>query len=232
MSRCVLNVAVGGWYPQGQQRLLDSLKSVGYTGHTLVWTEAYPPGSPTHAQLPYGFKAYALAAAVAAGHDSLLWLDASCWAVKPVEPLFDEIEREGHCFSTEVDPRFSTEPWKAGQWLKDEALATLGITRDEAMTIPLLGGMFMGVCLKHERSKRWLDDFIRICQDGHTLVGAMRNVGGSVSKDPRCLGHVADQAIAAVLAHRYGMALTNPPVWRDWYRPDIDERTVITARGM
>lgn len=224
MKRCVLNVAVGGWYPRGQERLVSSLKQHGFNGEILIWPHCYPPGSPDHNTLPYGFKSYAMQYAVEQGYETLLWLDASCWAVKSLEPLFLHIEEVGHVFSYEG--------WMAGQWLKDEALATLGVTRDEAMQIELLGGMFMGICLKHERSRKWLEAFIRICQDGHTLKGELRNVGGCVSNDPRCLGHVADQAVAAILAHQLGMPLTYPPVWRDWYKANPDERTVIVAQGM
>lgn len=224
MTRCILNVAVGGWYPKGQERLLASLRQVGYTEATLVWTGVFPPGSPTHDQVPYAFKSYAFDQAIAAGYRTLLWLDASCWAIKPLEPLFEEIEREGHCFSEEG--------WWAGQWLKDEALTTLGVTRDQALAMPLLGGMFMGISLEHERSRTWMQEFKRICQDQHTLVGPFRNVNGSVSPDTRCLGHVADQAIASVLAHQLGMKITRPPLWRDWAKPIPDPSTVIFAQGM
>lgn len=224
MKRCILNVAVGSWYPRGQQRLQASLRQFGYQGDCLFWCGQYPPGSPDHARLPYGFKAYAMQYAIELGYETLLWLDASCWAIRPIEPLFEHIESEGHVFSYEG--------WMAGQWLKDAALATLGVTRDEAMQVQLLGGMFMGVCLAHERSRKWAEAFIRICRDGHTLVGDLRNVGGSVSPDPRCLGHVADQAVASVLAHQLGMPLTFPPVWRDWYKANPDPKTVIFAQGM
>jgi hypothetical protein len=90
----------------------------------------------------------------------------------------------------------------------------------------------MGICLRHANASAWLDEFIRVCQDGTTLQGALRNVGGSVSSDPRCLGHVADQAVASVLAHNLGMGLTYPPQWRDWYKPLPDPSTIIVAQGM
>lgn len=229
MKRCILNVAVGAWYPAGQDRLVNSLKQFNFQGDVLLWKNQYPPGSPDHATLPYGFKSYAMQHALEKGYETLLWLDASCWAIQPLESLFDHIESVGHVFSAENPNGIG---WTAGQWLKDAALSKLGITRDEALKIELLGGMFMGVNTRHERSKAWLNAFIDICQDGHTLVGPLRNVNGSVSSDPRCLGHVADQAVASVIAHRLGMALTQPPVWRDWYKSVPDNRTVIAARGM
>lgn len=233
MKRCVINVAVGAWYPRGQDRLRASLQGVGFQGDFVSWRDTWPPGSPPHSALPYGFKSYAFQQAVSQGYETILWLDCSCWAVRPLEPLFDHIEQEGHVLSREKDPRAQNwEGWTAGQWLKDEALANLGITRDEALKVPLIGGCFMGVCLAHERSRTWLDEFCRFCQDGTTLPGALRNINHCVSEDDRCLGHVADQAVASICAHRLGMGITYPPAWRDWARENVDPSTVILAAGM
>ncbi len=131
MKRCVINVAAGAWYPRGQDRLRASLQGVGFQGDFVSWRDTWPPGSPPHFALPYGFKSYAFQQAVSQGYETILWLDCSCWAVRPLEPLFDHIEQEGHVLSREKDPRAQNwEGWTAGQWLKDEALANLGITRD------------------------------------------------------------------------------------------------------
>lgn len=217
---------MGCWYPKGQERLKASLLQHGFKGDFISWTGEYPPGSPTHDVLPYGFKSYAFQHVAKLGYKTILWLDSSCWAVRSLEPLFDEIESVGHVLSYEG--------WQAGEWLNDRALANLGVTRDEALKAPLAGGMFMGVCLEHQRSSRWLDRFVEICQDGTTLQGTShRNVGGSVSSDPRCLGHVADQAVASVIAHQLGMGLTVPPRWRDWANSKRNSpETVILAQGM
>jgi hypothetical protein len=189
----------------------------------MLWTE-YPPGCPPHAELPYGFKSYAFQEAVKSGYETILWLDASCWAVQPLEPLFEHIEKVGHVFSYEGH-------W-AGAWLKDEAFPVLNCTRDYAMTVPLFGGMFMGICLQNERSRKWLERFCEVCQDGTTLPGQLRNVNSCVSTDPRCQGHVADQAVASIIAHQLGMEITYPPAWRDWDRPNPDPSTYILARGL
>lgn len=224
MKRAIINVAVDSWYPRGQERLENSLKLQGFKGDVIKWTNTWPKGCPPHPVLPYGFKSYAYQYAVEQGYESILWLDCSCWAIRPLEPLFEEIESKGHIFSFEG--------WYAGQWLKDSALETLGVTRDEALKIELLGGMFMGVCTRFDRSKQWLHEFIQVCQDMKTLPGGLRNVNGSVSPDPRCLGHVADQAVASVIAHKLGMSLTYPPKWRDWYKENPSEDTIIQAQGM
>jgi hypothetical protein len=42
----------------------------------IAWTDAYPPRSPPHADLPYAFKAYAFEHAFQE-RDTVLWLDAN-----------------------------------------------------------------------------------------------------------------------------------------------------------
>lgn len=225
-DRCIINVAVGAWYPRGQSRLLESLLNQKFQGDFISWTDRYPPGSPSHEDLPYGFKSYAFQHAVKAGYRTILWLDCSCWAVRPLEPLFDEIESSGHLLSYEG--------WVAGEWLNDKALANLGVTRDEAMAFPLVGGMMMGVDLSVVRSQRWLELFTTYCQDGTTLPGTSHtNLNGAVSADPRCRGHVADQAVASIIAAKLGMQITHPPKWRDWAQSTRQtSETIILARGL
>ena len=223
MKRCVINVAVGGWYPRGQKRLAESVKQFG-AGVDFIGWNTWPPGSPPHAQQPYAFKSYAFQEAARLGYETILWLDASCWAIRPLGPLFDHIETEGHVFSFEAR--------SAGQWLKDSALPTLGVTRDEAMNMPLLGGMFMGICLKNERSQKWLQRWTEVCQDGKTLPGAHYNVNKCVSTDPRVLGHTHDQSVASIIAFQLGMAITPRPKWRDLVNPNPDPSTVILACGL
>ena len=168
MKRCILNVAVGGWYPRGQARLRDSLKQHGFQSDFLCWCDQWPPGSPPHQDVPYAFKSYAFQEAVRRGYESIFWLDASCWAIRPVEPMFDEMEAQGHLFSAEGSV--------VGNWIKDEALAIFGLSRDDAMKIPMIGGMFMGVCLTHERSQKWLNRFVHVCQNTNALPGSLHNI--------------------------------------------------------
>ena len=224
MKRCIINVAVSNWYPNGQLRLHKSLLEQNFKSDFIGWINTWPPNSPPHKSLPYGFKSYAFQEAIRQGYETILWLDASCWAIRPLEPLFDAIEAEGHVFSHEGA--------FAGNWLKDEAYATLNTTREQAMTIPVLGGMFMGVCLQNSRSQQWLRRFIEVCQDGKTLPGHFHNVNNCVSKDPRCLGHIGDQTVASIIAFQLGMALSSPPRWRDWAKPNPDPATIILACGM
>lgn len=226
-KRCIINVAVGMWYPRGHDRLKQSLQDVGFKGDFFGWRECYPPGSPTHQEIPDAFKSYAFQHVWGMGYDTILWLDASCWAVKPLEPLFDAIERDGHVFLYNG--------YNVGMWCKDSALKTLHLDRETSFKIPDLNGMFLGVHTGNSRSEAWLNEFIKISQDGVTLPGPFPKAKpGEISNDPRVIGHAHEQTVASALAHHYKMELTRPPKWLQVLYPNqpIAQEAVVVAAGM
>jgi hypothetical protein len=202
--RCILNAALGSYYT-GQARLVKSLQDVGYTGDKIFWRDQYPPGSPTHQQVPYAFKIYALLEARRQGYEVVLWLDASIWAIKNIEPVFRHIEERGHLFEV------------AGQWLgwyvTDAFLAKNGLSRDAAMTIPMFTAGFTGLDLRQPKAIEFLEKWRGMSQDGVSFLGPWNNHDCACSQDPRCKGHRHDMSAASLLAHRMGMELQPCPTF-------------------
>ena len=115
MSRCVVNVATGD-YVRGQERLK---RSIG--GQAIYcWANVMPPGSPSHREVPYAFKAWALRAAADQSCTSLLWADACILPIASLEPLWEKIEREG-CW-------ISRNGYRNSEWTAESAYADLGVT--------------------------------------------------------------------------------------------------------
>ncbi len=209
-KRCIISVGVGSWYPRGIDRLLHSMTEVykddlnKRTFDTFFWRDNYPPGSPSHDEIPDAFKSYAFQYVMERGYTTILWLDAACWAVSPVEPIFEKIEKDGHLFWLNG--------WNIGQWCKDSAVETLHMTREGSFALPDITGQHFGVDYTHPRSKAWTDEFIKICQDGKTLPGpfnGLRGVAlGEISTDPRVLGHAHEQTVASALVHHHKMQPT------------------------
>ena len=211
-KRAILNVATDRYVPL-QDRLAKSLKAVGWTGGLLTWTNELPPGSPLHELAPYGFKLYAISEALRKGYTSVLWLDAPCLAAKPLAPVFEKIERDGHCFVSGDE--------RLGNWASDDCLAAFGIPRDAAMSLPLLNGAFIGLDLEHSRTREWYRRIVQQCEAGLFKGAALtehapadvraRNVDkdtGHLSDDPRCWGHRHDEAVGSCLAPLLGMDFT------------------------
>lgn len=211
-KRCILNVATDRYVPL-QARLVKSLTAQKWAGRVLTWTDRLPDGSPGHDRAPYGFKLYAIAEALRQGFPSVLWLDAPCVAAAPLDPVFEAIERDGHCFVSGCE--------RLGNWASDACLRAFAISRDQAMDLALLNGAFIGLDLEHTRTREWYRRIVQQCEAGRFEGAALtehapadvraRNVDkdtGHLSDDPRCWGHRHDEAVGSCLAHLLGMEFT------------------------
>lgn len=224
MSRCVVSVGVGSWYAKGVARLLSSLERVdGDKAEWLTFTSCLPPGSPSHAIMPYGFKIYALKEAARLGHDSLLWCDASCWAIRSLEPIWERIDRAGHLLMDCHN--------YLSQWSSDRSLAALNFKREEVFSVPLVTGGMFGFRLSHERGRHFFDWLCELATP-EVMCGDWNNDHGQVSKDPRVRGHRHDQVVMGFIAERSGFPLIRQPEYFAYDRPDPDPKTIIVARGM
>ncbi len=211
MKRCIINVACGAWYPAGQERLKASLGMVGNTADLLFWRNELPPGSPSHEDTPYAFKPAAFWSAYEQGYEQVLWADASFWAVRPFDAVWDEMARVGHVFPPEA--------FTVATWCTNAALVSLDLTREGARQIPLVKAGFMGLDLTHERSRRFLDQWYHYSRDGVTFKGPWTREGLDTD-DPQVLGHRHDLTAASVVAWRLEMQRTDSNfISCDWENP-------------
>lgn len=215
MTKTVMCVATGH-YVVGQQRLRAALPAdVNFVG----WADCLPPGSPTHAESPYGFKAHGVASDP--NLELLLWADASILPIRDLGPLWDLIEKQGYWFSNNG--------WNNGQWCSDAALPLLGITREEAFSQNHVVAGTFGLNLRSPIGQAFRAEYLRFERAG-AFRGPWTNKNGEASADPRVLGHRHDQTACSVIAHRLGMKLTDPPEWFA-YKGGETEKTVLVADG-
>ena len=202
-------VSVGtGHYGEKLDRLLSNIGDA----PSIYWKEL-PQTWPTHHQVPYGFKAYAINSA-SYNASTILWCDSSIVPIKPLDSLFDLIEKQGYWFSENLPyGRLDLPAHNCGEWCADTALAPLGIEREEAFRIPQIIATSFGLDLSNPRIKEFFDQFMRLARDETAFKGPWRNDDGQASKDSRVKGHRHDQTVLSVLAWRYGMNLTTPPDW-------------------
>lgn len=238
MSRCVVNVAIGGRNQQkyivGQERLRNQLK-----GETLrFYTNGYPVGCPEHKDIPYAFKAYALKEASAYA-TTLLWCD-SCIVLgdRPLEELWEKIERDGYWISRNG--------WTNYEWTAESAyrdlFPTFGLesAKDANRRIPHVIATAFGFTLGWTGA-RFLDEYLELAQ-AHAFCGPITNSnfpGAQYSGNPaKCSpcgppdvrGHRHDQTAASVIAWRLGMKLSDTPEWFA-YRGQETEKTCLIADG-
>ena len=209
--RVVVSVATGPRYCAMQDRLNRMLDLAEYR---VFWRDVLPLNSPTHEDVPYGFKIWAIKRAVEMEVPTVLWLDSSIVPLRPLSLLWELIEKQGYWFSENLPQgRLDLPCWNCGQWTCDSALSPLGITREAAFTIPHVIGTAFGLDFNHQIARDFFDDYLRLAIERTAFQGPWDNRDGSASAEPRVLGHRHDQTVASVLAWRRGMKLTRPPAW-------------------
>lgn len=195
-TKAIINFA-SGRYLKGQQRLDESLLKVGFDGTFLSWTQEASIGSPIHKDNPYAFKIYAFEQALRAGYTKILWVDASIWAVKPLDPIWDALDEHGYMkqYAGHL----------CGTWSSDKQLEYFGVTRDEAMKLEMYGnGGFLAldfdVTIAAEFFKRWKQAML----DG-MFIGSWNNDNNCESADPRCKGMRHDMSAGSLIANELKM---------------------------
>jgi hypothetical protein len=184
-----------------------------------------PPGSPSHRDVPYAFKAHAIKQALDRGADLILWADSSILPIRSLEPLWQRIEAEGYWISRNG--------WKNSEWTADSAYPLLGVTREENDQIPHVVATSFGLNLRHETGRRMFERYLELANNG-AFRGPWTN--GPQSVDGRrgpcgpasTRGHRHDQTALSVIAWREGCVLTDPPsVFA--YRGGETEQTILVA---
>jgi hypothetical protein len=197
MNPALVTVGVGAPFSGKAQRLAEASRRVSPGVSVLSWTENWPDGSPTHAQSPYAFKFFALREAAIRANDVLLWADSAMLPIRDYTPMLDYIEQRGWLFIPNG--------WSVGQWCKDAALEKLGVSREEAMSMPdIVGGLF-GLDIRNPVARDFLDRMLELSMDGVTFPGPWTNRDGECSSDLRVLGHRHDQTAMSVVRIQMGM---------------------------
>jgi hypothetical protein len=231
-TRAIISLATRrGHFPEGLVRLRYSLERVGFTGEIMLWPPgSYPTGCPDHLDVPFAFKPFCFMEAGKRGVESVLWLDSSCVAIRRLEPIFRTIEERGYILFR---------GGQVGDWSSDEALAALGLSREQAREMSQIHGAAIGLSLAHPTAATFLQRWHEAARAGIAFRGTARrhsswdeyadlkwNRAQRASSDPLVRGHRHDQAVAGVLAHELGMELS-----REGFQPYRRKRGIRPIRA-
>ncbi len=208
----ITTVAVRARYQPYKDRLEQSLKAQGET--ICAWTD-WPPGSPPHWEMHYGFKYHAVKHLTIIGDMEPIWLDASCHAVAPLKPIYDEIAKRG-IYIVAGDESL-------GEWISDQALENFGVSRDEAMGIRLCGGCIVGLDMTNPVAREFLSWWGNLAESGlfvtahskeapdrmRSLLVSDNNEELVLSTDPRVKGHRSDEACFSLMLRELGVEPVN-----------------------
>jgi hypothetical protein len=250
MSRAIVSVATGR-YTRGLDRLTEWCAANGED--YITWRDKLPPRSPTHQEIPYAFKSFALKAA-ADGADTLLWCDASIIPIRPLAPLWERIERDGYWIANNG--------WSNYEWTADSAYPALfpqwennisdGCDRYASAKTAnrdikhVVAGCF-GLSMAHPLGKAIFDEYYRLASTTKAFCGPWTNARYALGPDeqfpptnlrcepcgpPDVRGHRHDQTALSVIAWRLGCKLTNCPYILDYKSDRHDPGTIILMDGI
>lgn len=209
MNPVIISVGVRERYEPYVRRLRRTVAE-NWDGSTLFYVGEYPPGSPSHEDVNYAFKAYAIREAVRRGYTRYLYSDACVVARAPVAPLFEHLR--------EVGVILIGDSHKVRDWTSDAVLDFAGLRRED---IPpdrdSAAGGFVGIDLDHplgrEVHDRWLEAVDRNLTKvlwangpvGNRASSCSHHTGEFISADPTVQGSMGDEAVLGALAWKLGI---------------------------
>lgn len=157
MKPVIINISTGQ-YIKGQKRLEQTIKTYSQNIPFLSWTNETQIQAPPHKVNPYAFKVYAFYRAIQQGYDTIFWMDASCYLIKDVTPLFEMIDKDGY-FMHEAGHY-------AGSWINDHAKAYFGIEQSILDTLPMFTAGCFGLSAYSQTAMTFLDDWRKSMEAG------------------------------------------------------------------
>ncbi len=161
MSTIILTFAKGNpRYIKSQRAQEISLKAVGYTGaYRAYFEESDIPNCPSHDEVRYGFKAYAIEQAMKDGYDTIIWLDSVVQAIGSLQPFIDEINRSGGVFFNNID-------YPLKDWVNDDCLGIYGLTRKDIENTKQIMACCFGVNVKTGFGNQLMRGYIEGAKNG------------------------------------------------------------------
>lgn len=207
---CIVSCGIGPHY----QEPLHSTRLHCEVNAPEAWRLTYrqlPAGCPSHKEQMYAFKLWTIQRAIDAGFRYCLWMDTAFQPLRSIAPLWQATKRDGWY----IPPQGNA---MVGQYSNDELLAKFMLSRDQAMSIPLVFSGLVGLDLANKNGigwKIWTDwketQRLGLWEGPHyNIPGAERSpfgqkTAGHVSYDTRVLGHRHDEAALSLVLNSYGL---------------------------
>jgi hypothetical protein len=189
--RCIVNyVTLDSKYRNGQMRLKNAFRTIFnpqmfYGYDRFFFVEGELPSVPSHNENPYAFKVFAIEHCKKLGYEQILWLDASMVPVQNLDPLWAHIDEVGY---------FMEHSGHAlGSWCNDHTLLASGLTREEAMKIPMFSAGFLGLDFTNDKARNFFDLWTFMMEQG-LFKGSWSD-------------HRHDMSCGSIIAHN--LAMTN-----------------------
>jgi len=211
MNPVIINLATAH-HIKGQQRLQRSIQQFSPNIPFLSWTNEAQIQAPPHRSNPYAFKVYAFYKAIAAGYDTIFWMDASCYLIKDVNPLFEMIDKEGYWMEDAAHV--------VGRWLNAPARQYFKIPDEELNSMVMFMAGCFGLSGFNQTAMIFLDEW-RITMEAGMFKGEWSD-------------HRHDMSCGSIVANKLGMNLQPNAFYTRYAAPEtpVDENVLIKLQGI
>jgi hypothetical protein len=184
-TRAIVNLVNGnGNYLNAQIRLEHSAyNNADKSFDFICFQNESQVNAPPHHDNPYAFKIYAIEKLREMGYTEIFWMDASLVMVADFSPIWEWIWQKGFFFE-------EAGHW-AGSWCNQDTLNYFGITKEQAMTMPMFAAGYCGFDFKNAKAQEFFAEWKE-----SMLNGCFR---GSWTD------HRHDMTCASIIAHKHDM---------------------------
>lgn len=236
MRVIICTVAIGGWYPKGAARLIQEFDRVSTGFEIQAHVNVLPFGAPRdviedgYNYTAYCAKPFALAAAMMAGADIAILLDAAFYPIRPIHPLIDHIARNGYYLCKNG--------YRVGEWCSDRAAERMNVQREALLAMEEVSSYAVGLNFADGRCVELLHRWCGYASDRLTFPGPHTNLleagrnRGFVSTDRRVRGHRHDQTALSVIANQLDMLkLSERPLFTAYAGHETEETVLVNQGG-
>jgi hypothetical protein len=145
--------------------------------------------SPSHSEIPYAFKPYAIKKVKDLGYDIVLWADSPVYPVKKITAILNKLKTKGVLFVDNVG-------WSIASYTNDKCLELLQMDKKKADKSKMVMACFMAFDFRTELANKIFSEYYN-----HAISGAYNGEWSN---------HRHDQSVISILAVRYKIRLTHP----------------------
>lgn len=151
--------------------------------------------SPSHYEVPYGFKCYQIQEAIEAGYRKILWCDSTIVKVGNLDPLFEHAAKHGVC-------AFENLGYPLKYWIHDAASSKLGITDEQLESMKQIMACVMVFDFDNPIGEEVFYKWFDAGRDGVSF-----NMRDYKSDREGWKGHQGDQPIISALLNLYNIPI-------------------------
>jgi len=192
-----INVGIEEWFCHGSARLEKSLAEHNFPGNTMIWRNQWPSNNFNKRNI-YECKAAAFEQALLANYTTIIWGDASIYAIRDMQTFIDRINDKGIWIGQSG--------YNAAQTASDAQLAYFGVDRNSAEKMPDCATGLFGVNIDFPFARKFIETWIQSAKDG-AFCGSRFHAGQS--QDPRFCFCRQDQSAASVILGKMEVKLDN-----------------------